>query len=276
MCVCVGGGGFDSSQFAVPPLHPPSPHHTPAHRHTRPPHCPPPPAPPASYADVVVHRLLGSLLGLAPLPEAVRDREALRACADNMNARHRNAQMAGRASVELHTLIFFRGREVTADARVTKARSRAEGGVGSAGRGAPAAADTRSGARARIRSARLPPRRNHPQPPRGNAPPQVRANGLIVFVPRYGIEGAVYLTPKEEGGGGGGGGKGGGQQQAGGQQQQFVLDEERQARAPSPARGRRAAPPLAPRPRPPRPRACPAARADTSPRHSPAPRGRRR
>ncbi|KAI8464454.1 MAG: hypothetical protein J3K34DRAFT_526194 [Monoraphidium minutum] len=121
------------------------------------------------YADVVVHRLLGALLGLAPLPDAVRDRDALRGCADNLNARHRNAQMAGRASVELHTLIFFRSREVVADARVTK----------------------------------------------------VKANGLIVFVPRYGIEGPVYLTPK---GGGGDGGGGGGDAQA----PQFVLDEERQ------------------------------------------------
>lgn len=34
----------------------------------------------------------------------------------------RNAQLAGRASVELHTLIFFRGRQVVADARVTKVR----------------------------------------------------------------------------------------------------------------------------------------------------------
>ena len=31
--------------------------------------------------------------------------------------------MAGRASVELHTLIFFRGKEVVADARITKVRS---------------------------------------------------------------------------------------------------------------------------------------------------------
>lgn len=94
--------------------------------------------------------------------------------------------MAGRASVELHTLIFFRGREVIADARVTK----------------------------------------------------VKANGLVVFVPRYGIEGAVFLTPKEDGKGGGskgGGGSGGGTggsgaggSGSGGQQQQFVLDEERQ------------------------------------------------
>lgn len=57
-------------------------------------------------------------------------REGLRACADNLNKRHRNAQLAGRASVELHTLIFFKDRTVLADARVTKAR------------GARAAADT--------------------------------------------------------------------------------------------------------------------------------------
>jgi hypothetical protein len=34
----------------------------------------------------------------------------------------RNAQMAGRASVELHTLVFFKNRTVVADARVTKVR----------------------------------------------------------------------------------------------------------------------------------------------------------
>lgn len=33
-------------------------------------------------------------------------------CLD-LNYRHRNAQMAGRASVELHTLIYFRKRYVT-------------------------------------------------------------------------------------------------------------------------------------------------------------------
>lgn len=47
-------------------------------------------------------------------------REGLRAGADNLNKRHHNAQMAGRASVGLHTLIFFKDRTVLADARVTK------------------------------------------------------------------------------------------------------------------------------------------------------------
>lgn len=49
-------------------------------------------------------------------------REALRTLSDNLNKRHHNAQMAGRASVELHTLIFFKSRTVVADARVTKVR----------------------------------------------------------------------------------------------------------------------------------------------------------
>jgi hypothetical protein len=35
-------------------------------------------------------------------------------CGLDLNYRHRNAQMAGRASVELHTLIYFRKRYVAA------------------------------------------------------------------------------------------------------------------------------------------------------------------
>lgn len=72
------------------------------------------------YADVLVHRLLAASLGLAPLPETARDRAGVHALTDNLNTRHRNAQMAGRASVELHTLIFFKDRTIIADARITK------------------------------------------------------------------------------------------------------------------------------------------------------------
>lgn len=39
-------------------------------------------------------------------------------CVDNLNTRHRNAQQAGRSSIELYTLIYFYGKEVVADARV--------------------------------------------------------------------------------------------------------------------------------------------------------------
>lgn len=72
------------------------------------------------YADVLVHRLLAASLGLAPLPESARDRAGVHALTDNLNTRHRNAQMAGRASVELHTLIFFKDRTIIADARITR------------------------------------------------------------------------------------------------------------------------------------------------------------
>ncbi|KAB1201993.1 Exosome complex exonuclease RRP44 [Morella rubra] len=62
------------------------------------------------YADIIVHRLLAASLGICKLPPIFQDRPQLTSVADNLNYRHRNAQMAGRASVELHTLIYFRKR----------------------------------------------------------------------------------------------------------------------------------------------------------------------
>ncbi|GLT82513.1 hypothetical protein SLE2022_008780 [Rubroshorea leprosula] len=102
------------------------------------------------YADVIVHRLLAASLEIDKLPTIFQDRAQLTSIADNLNYRHRNAQMAGRASVELHTLIYFRNRPTDAEARIVK----------------------------------------------------IRFNGFIVFVPKYGIEGPVYLTSKGEKGGG--------------------------------------------------------------------------
>lgn len=122
------------------------------------------------YADVVVHRVLMASLGLLPLPDALRDRQGMHGVVDNLNVRHRNAQLAGRASVELHTLIFFKDKEVLADARVTR----------------------------------------------------VKANGLIVFVPKFGIEGPVFL--EESGKGAAGKGEGSGGDKGG----SFIFDEEKQ------------------------------------------------
>ncbi|KAI3838916.1 hypothetical protein MKX03_002692 [Papaver bracteatum] len=102
------------------------------------------------YADVIVHRLLAAALGIYKLPPIFQDRPQLTSIADNLNYRHRNAQMAGRASVELHTLIYFRNRPTDTEARIVK----------------------------------------------------IRSNGFIVFVPKYGIEGPVYLTLKGDKGGG--------------------------------------------------------------------------
>lgn len=61
------------------------------------------------YADVCVHRLLAAAIGNAPLPQHLSSRSYLHDLCENMNRRHRSAQLAGRASVQLHTLIFFAG-----------------------------------------------------------------------------------------------------------------------------------------------------------------------
>jgi len=64
---------------------------------------------PTRYADVCVHRLLAAAIGVAPLPVHLSSKSYLHDLAGNMNRRHRAAQLAGRASVQLHTLIFFSG-----------------------------------------------------------------------------------------------------------------------------------------------------------------------
>ncbi|XP_057964158.1 exosome complex exonuclease RRP44 homolog A [Malania oleifera] len=102
------------------------------------------------YADVIVHRLLAASLGIYKLPAIFQDRPQLTNIADNLNYRHRNAQMASRSSVELHTVIHFRNRPTDTEARIVK----------------------------------------------------IRSNGFIVFVPKFGIEGPVYLAARTENAGG--------------------------------------------------------------------------
>jgi exosome complex exonuclease DIS3/RRP44 len=62
---------------------------------------------PSRYADVCVHRLLAAAINVAPLPAHLSSKSYLHDLCANMNRRHRAAQLAGRASVQLHTLIFF-------------------------------------------------------------------------------------------------------------------------------------------------------------------------
>ncbi len=57
------------------------------------------------YADVVVHRLLAAAIGVDSLP--ISSKAVLHDLAANMNRRHRSAQLAGRASVQLHTIVYF-------------------------------------------------------------------------------------------------------------------------------------------------------------------------
>jgi len=60
------------------------------------------------YADVVVHRLLAAAIGVEPLPPKLSLKTGLHELAENMNRRHRAAQLAGRASVSLHTQLYFK------------------------------------------------------------------------------------------------------------------------------------------------------------------------
>lgn len=96
-------------------------------------------------------------IGLKPLPDTLRDKTFMKETVDNLNIRHRNAQHAGRASVDLHTVIFFKEKRMLADARVTR----------------------------------------------------VKSNGLIVFVPKFGIEGTVILQQE-------------------GDERQYIFDEDAQ------------------------------------------------
>jgi exosome complex exonuclease DIS3/RRP44 len=65
------------------------------------------------YADVCVHRLLAAAINVAPLPLHLSSKSYLHDLCANMNRRHRSAQLAGRASVQLHTLIFFASTKAT-------------------------------------------------------------------------------------------------------------------------------------------------------------------
>lgn len=62
------------------------------------------------YADVIVHRLLSASIGVISLPAANADRSRQQDLASHMNRRHRAAQHAQRASVNLNTLIYFKNR----------------------------------------------------------------------------------------------------------------------------------------------------------------------
>jgi exosome complex exonuclease DIS3/RRP44 len=64
------------------------------------------------YPDILVHRLLASAIGAISLPAACSDRIKLQELCAHMNRRHKAAQYAQRASVSIHTLLFFHNRPV--------------------------------------------------------------------------------------------------------------------------------------------------------------------
>ena len=93
------------------------------------------------YADIIVHRLLAVAIQADCTYPQLLDKNFLQQACNNMNYRHKMAQYAGRASVELHTQLFFRNRQVNEEAYVLG----------------------------------------------------VKKNALQVLIPKYGLEGALYL-----------------------------------------------------------------------------------
>jgi len=70
------------------------------------------------YADIIVHRLLAAAIGVIPLPAINADRSKQQDLCSHLNRRHKAAQYAQRASVNLHTLLYFRNRPSTETAYV--------------------------------------------------------------------------------------------------------------------------------------------------------------
>lgn len=71
------------------------------------------------YADVVAHRQLAAAIGFADHP-SLRSPQTLEAVCQNINVRHRNAQMAGRASVDYYVGQALRGRTARENAFVLR------------------------------------------------------------------------------------------------------------------------------------------------------------
>ncbi|KAI1006907.1 Exosome complex exonuclease [Podosphaera aphanis] len=72
------------------------------------------------YADLVVHRQLAAAINYEPLDASVRSRGKLEAVCKNINVRHRNAQQAGRASIEYYVGQALKGRVVEEEGFVMK------------------------------------------------------------------------------------------------------------------------------------------------------------
>jgi exosome complex exonuclease DIS3/RRP44 len=72
------------------------------------------------YADLVAHRQLAAAIDYEPLAASVRSKGRLEAVCKNINVRHRNAQFAGRASIEYYVGQALKGRIVEEEGFVMK------------------------------------------------------------------------------------------------------------------------------------------------------------
>ncbi|KAK0307385.1 exosome catalytic subunit dis3 [Friedmanniomyces endolithicus] len=72
------------------------------------------------YADLEAHRQLAAAIEYEPLDPSLQSRAKLEAVCKNINVRHRNAQMAGRASVEYYVGQALKGRVLEEDGFVMR------------------------------------------------------------------------------------------------------------------------------------------------------------
>ncbi|KAM7222276.1 hypothetical protein V8F06_002303 [Rhypophila decipiens] len=72
------------------------------------------------YADLVAHRQLAAAIEYEPVHPSVRSRGRLEAVCKNINVRHRNAQLAGRASIAYYVGQSLRGKATEEDGFVIK------------------------------------------------------------------------------------------------------------------------------------------------------------
>lgn len=72
------------------------------------------------YADLQAHRQLAAAIGYEAIHPAVRSRGRLEAVCKNINVRHRNAQMAGRASIAYYVGQALKGKQAEEDAFVMR------------------------------------------------------------------------------------------------------------------------------------------------------------
>ncbi|XP_071951446.1 exosome complex exonuclease RRP44-like isoform X2 [Antedon mediterranea] len=98
------------------------------------------------YSDLMVHRMLAVCIRADKSYPDLLQKNKIQAICNNLNYRHRMAQYAGRASVGLHTQIFFKNKQEDEEGYVMF----------------------------------------------------VRKNALQVFIPKYGLEGTLFLKPEDK------------------------------------------------------------------------------
>nr|CAB3238058.1 exosome complex exonuclease RRP44-like [Phallusia mammillata] len=99
------------------------------------------------YSDIMVHRLLAASIGADSTFSDLLNKQEIQQICNNLNFRHRMAQYAQRASVALHTQMFFRGKMVDEQGFIIV----------------------------------------------------VRKNAVQVLIPKYGLEGTVFLDRDHQG-----------------------------------------------------------------------------